>query len=71
MLLGGMGPVGVIERSGGKIFAALYALYAGLVFLVAAALLLAPVLHRVFHKLHLAERREPRGAARSRRPPAA
>ena len=55
MLLGGMGPVGVVERSGGKLFASFYALYAGIVFIGSAALLLAPVLHRILHKLHLDE----------------
>src|SRR4051812_9046851 len=39
MLLGGMGPVGAIEGFGGKMFAALFALYAGLVFLLSAAVL--------------------------------
>src|SRR5690349_20276008 len=46
MLLGGMGPVGVFEHPAGKIFAGLYALYAGLVFLGAGSLVLAPILHR-------------------------
>lgn len=53
MLLGGMGPVGDIPTSGGKIFASFYALFAGLVFISVSGILLAPVLHRVMHKLHL------------------
>jgi hypothetical protein len=57
MLLGGMGPVGNIERAEGKIFASLFALYAGIVFLGVSALFLAPVLHRVTHTLHLREKR--------------
>jgi hypothetical protein len=52
MLLGGMGPVDAPRTDGGKLFAGLYALYAGLVFLVAAGLLFAPVVHRVMHKFH-------------------
>lgn len=52
MLLGGMGPVNPPVTDGGKVFAALYALYAGLIFIVAAGLLLIPVLHRLLHKLH-------------------
>ena len=52
MLLGGMGPVNAPVTSAGKLFAAFYALYAGLVFIVAAALVCAPVLHRVLHKFH-------------------
>jgi len=52
MLLGGMGPVNPPLTSGGKLFAGLYALYAGLLFIVAAALIFAPVVHRVLHKFH-------------------
>lgn len=52
MLLGGMGPVGPIEGTPAKLFAAGFALYAGLIFLVAAGLLLAPVFHRVLHRFH-------------------
>ncbi len=52
MLLGGMGPVNALTTNAGKLFAGLYALYAGLVFLVIAGLMLAPVLHRVLHKFH-------------------
>jgi len=52
MLLGGMGPVESPQSSGGKLFAGLYALYAGLVFLVAAAILIAPAVHRMLHKFH-------------------
>ena len=52
MLLGGMGPVEVPRTEGGKLFAGLYALYAGLVFLVAVGIVLAPVVHRLLHKFH-------------------
>jgi hypothetical protein len=52
MLLGGMGPVGELHSSSGKVFAALFALYAGLVFLVAIALFLTPVVHRMVHHFH-------------------
>ena len=52
MLLGGMGPVDVPRTDGGKLFAGLYALYAGLVFLIAAGIMFAPVLHRLLHKFH-------------------
>ncbi len=55
MLLGGMGPVGEIRSSVGKLFAGLFALYAGLVFIAAFALLTAPVLHRLVHKFHAEE----------------
>jgi hypothetical protein len=52
MLLGGMGPVNAPVTPGGKLFAGLYALYAGLVFIVTAALVFTPVVHRVLHKFH-------------------
>jgi hypothetical protein len=52
MLMGGMGPVDPPRSDGGKIFAGLFALYAGLVFLVTAGLVFAPVVHRILHKFH-------------------
>ena len=52
MLLGGMGPVNAPVTPGGKLFAGLYALYAGLVFIVTAALVFTPVVHRVLHRFH-------------------
>ena len=55
MLLGGMGPVDAPHTQAGKLFAGCYALYAGLVFLVAASLLVAPVAHRILHKFHWEE----------------
>src|SRR5258706_1433728 len=55
MLLGGMGPVDTPHSPGGKLFAGLYALYAGLVFLVTVALVFSPVVHRVLHKFHWAD----------------
>ena len=56
MLLGGMGPVNPPLTPGGKLFAGLYALYAGLVFIVTAALIFTPVVHRVLHKFHWDEK---------------
>lgn len=52
MLLGGMGPVDAPVTDGGKLFAGIYALYAGLVFLIVVGLVLAPVVHRIMHKFH-------------------
>ena len=54
MLLGGMGPVSPLATAGGKLFAGLFALYAGMVFVVSTALVLTPILHRVLHRFHLA-----------------
>lgn len=52
MLLGGMGPVDKPMTDDGKIFAGLYALYAGLVFLISLGIMLAPILHRLLHTFH-------------------
>ena len=60
MLLGGMGPVktdGLSEP--GKLFAGIYALYAGLVFIAVMGIMVAPVVHRVLHRFHWAQEREP------------
>src|SRR5262245_41578588 len=53
MLLGGMGPVGDLPNRGAKIFAGLYALYAGLMFIVSIGIIIAPVAHRILHRLHV------------------
>ena len=55
MILGGMGPIDVhlTSSTGAKIFASLYALFCGLIFVAAAGLLFAPVLHRILHRFHL------------------
>ena len=52
MLLGGMGPVDPLRTNGGKVFAGIFALYAGVVFLVVAGLFLVPVIHRIAHLFH-------------------
>ena len=57
MLLGGMGPVESPHTDGGKLFAGLYALYAGLVFLIAAGVIFAPALHRMLHLFHWEDKR--------------
>jgi hypothetical protein len=53
MLLGGMGPVSELHTTAGKLFASFYALYSGIVFLIGAGLLFAPVFHRLLHHFHL------------------
>jgi len=52
MLLGGMGPVNAPRTDAGKIFAGMYALYAGLMFVIVVGLILTPVVHRILHKFH-------------------
>ncbi len=53
MILGGMGPVGSLPSDGAKWFASFYALYSGIALMTTVAIILAPVLHRVLHRLHL------------------
>ena len=53
MLLGGMGPVDPLHTTAGKWLAGLYALFAGVVFLVLAGVMLAPVFHHVLQRFHL------------------
>lgn len=55
MILGGMGPISIPVTRGGKLFAGMYALYSGLVFLIALGMVLAPVIHRMMHKFHVDE----------------
>jgi hypothetical protein len=56
MILSGMGPVidaKIVLTKSAKLFASFYALFSGITFLTAFGILIAPVLHRFFHKLHL------------------
>ena len=53
MLLGGMGQVGEVTSNSGKLFAAFFSLYSGLVLIAGTTLLFAPVLHRILHRIHL------------------
>lgn len=53
MILGGMGPVTPLETAGGKIFASLYALFSGVVFIAVMGLVFAPFAHRLLHYFHL------------------
>jgi hypothetical protein len=55
MLLGGMGPVNLPQTAGGKLFAGIYALYAGLIFIATSALVFTPIFHRVIHHFHWSE----------------
>lgn len=53
MILGGMGPVDTVRTTAGKWFASFYALFSGMVLLVAVGVLIAPVFHRFLHRFHL------------------
>ena len=58
MILGGMGPVNTLTGDGVKIFASLYALFSGLIFIAVMGVVLSPVAHRVLHKFHVDEEDE-------------
>jgi hypothetical protein len=53
MILGGMGPVNQLSTTGAKLLAGLYALFSGLVFLVVAGAMLAPLVHSVLHRFRV------------------
>ena len=53
MILGGMGPVNPLRTTAGKLFASFYALFSGMVFLVAVGVLIAPIFHRFLHHFHI------------------
>jgi hypothetical protein len=53
MILTGMGPVSPLSSDGAKVFASLYALFSGVVFIASAGLVVAPVAHRFLHRFHV------------------
>ena len=53
MILSGMGPVVEITTTGGKWFSSAYALFSGVVFITNIGIILAPAIHRLFHRLNL------------------
>lgn len=55
MILGGMGPVGDLHSDAAKVFASIYALFSGLVFIGMLGMLLAPFVHRLMHRFHIDE----------------
>ena len=56
MILGGMGPIKELPSDGAKVFASVYALFSGLIFIAVMGLVLSPVVHRVLHKFHVDEK---------------
>ena len=55
MILSGMGPMAVPETTGAKIFSGCYAIYSGLMLVISAGVVFAPLVHRFLHKLHADE----------------
>lgn len=58
MLLGGMGPVDRLSTVPGKIFASIYSLFSGIIFVAGAGIIIAPIAHRIMHQLHLQDQAE-------------
>jgi hypothetical protein len=58
MLLSGMGPVLDVNKMGfgSKIFSSCYALFSGVAFITTIGILVAPAVHRFFHRLHLEDK---------------
>jgi hypothetical protein len=53
LLLSGVGSAIDIKTSGGKLFDGIYALFCGVILLVATGLMFAPVIHRLLHRFHV------------------
>jgi hypothetical protein len=53
MILGGMGEIDALKTTGGKVFAACFALYSGLWVVASMSIIITPVFHRVLHRFHV------------------
>ena len=56
MLLSGMGPMNPMTNDSSKLFAGIYALYCGVVFVATVGLTLSPVLTHAMRRFHLTEK---------------
>ncbi|WP_228237283.1 hypothetical protein [Allomuricauda sp. M10] len=53
MILTGMGPIDEMKTDAAKLFASVYALFSGVVFLSTVAIFFAPFAHRLMHLLRV------------------
>ena len=58
MILSGMGPAAELKTQSGKLFAGCYAIFSGLIIVIATGFVLAPIFHRVLHKFHVETRED-------------
>lgn len=58
MILSGMGPLGELKTTAGKIFAGSYAILSGLIIVIATGFVLAPIFHRILHRCHVEARED-------------
>jgi len=56
MILGGMGPIKELPDEAAKVFASIYALFSGIIFIGVMGIVLSPVVHRIMHKFHVDEK---------------
>ncbi len=56
MILSGMGPAAELKTEAGKVFAGFYAIFSGLIIVIATGFVLAPIFHRVLHSFHVEQR---------------
>jgi hypothetical protein len=58
MILSGMGPLGELKTTAGKVFAGSYAILSGLIIVIATGFVLAPIFHRILHRFHVETRED-------------
>lgn len=58
MILSGMGPATTLSTTAGKVFSGCYALFSGLAFIAIVVIMLSPVIHKFFRKIHLESRQD-------------
>jgi hypothetical protein len=58
MILSGMGPVTELKTTAGKMFAGSYAIFSGLIIVIATGFVLAPIFHRILHRFHVETKEE-------------
>ena len=56
MILSGMGLVDPVHSQEGKLFSSIYALFSGIVFITNVGIILAPALHRIYHRMHIEDK---------------
>ena len=56
MILSGMGPVVTIDTVSGKLFSSAYAIFSGVLFISLIGLVIAPIVHRAFHRFHIQDK---------------
>ena len=58
MILSGMGPAATLTTTAGKLFAGCYALFSGLAFIAIVVIMLSPMIHKFFRKIHLEDNKD-------------